>query len=185
MKKLKVFVVAVCLLIVANETNAQKIGYIDAETVLYLMPETAKIDSLVRIYQTDTVGKEFNSLLQTYQYKDSLYRDSAHPMPAAVKEQYGKDLAELSQTLQNWQQIAQEAVQAKQSQLIQPVYKKIYDAISAVAKEKGYTYVLSKESVLIGPDGDNMLPAVAQKLKISVPPQLMPGYKAPATPAIK
>ena len=88
MKKLKMLAVAVGLLIAGSGVNAQtKIGYIDAETVLYLMPEVAKIDSAVQLFQRDTVGKEYMSLLQTYQYKDSIFRDSLHPAPAAVKEQ--------------------------------------------------------------------------------------------------
>src|SRR5204862_6421439 len=101
MKKLKVFVVVLSLLLAGNVSMAQtKIGYIDAETVLYLMPEAAKIDSLVQLYQRDTVGKEYSSLMQTYQYKDSIFRDSVHPAPAAVKEQIGKELQQLVQTLQ-------------------------------------------------------------------------------------
>ena len=177
---MKMLAVAFVLLIAGSGVNAQtKIGYIDAETILYLMPEAAKIDSVVRLYQQDTVNKEYVSLMQTYQYKDSIFRDSAHPLPAAVKEQYAKDISQLTQTLQNWQQIAQEAVQNKQSQLLAPVMKKIQDAIQAVAKEKGFTHVLSRESIIIAPDTDNMLQAVAKKLNVTVPPQLLPGYKAP------
>ncbi len=171
--------VVVGLLIAGSGVNAQtKIGYIDAETVLYLMPEAAKIDSLVQLYQRDTVGKEFNSLMATYQFKDSIYRDSLR-VPATVREQTGKELAQLTQTLQNWQQIAQEATQNKQSQLLAPVMRKIQDAIQAVAKEKGYTHVLSRESIIVAPDADNLLQAVAKKLNITVPPQLLPGYKPP------
>jgi outer membrane protein len=179
MEILKMLAVVVWLLIAGSGVNAQtKIGYIDAETVLYLMPEAAKIDSLVQLYQRDTVGKEFNSLMATYQFKDSIYRDSLR-VPATVREQTGKELAQLTQTLQNWQQIAQEATQNKQNQLLAPVMRKIQDAIQAVAKEKGYTYVLSRESIIVAPDADNMLQAVAKKLNITVPPQLLPGYKPP------
>src|SRR5690349_6339037 len=111
MKKLQVLAVAVVLLVAGSRAEAQtKIGYIDAETILYLMPEVAKIDSVIQIYQRDTVGREYMSLLQTYQYKDSIFRDSVKPAPPAVKEQIGKELGQLTQTLQNWQQIAQEAV---------------------------------------------------------------------------
>lgn len=180
MKKLKVLVAAVCLVLVSNVSQAQtKIGYIDAETVLYLMPDVAKIDSLMRIYQTDSIGKEYTSLVQTYQYKDSVFRDSAHPLPAAVKEQYQKDLFQLTQTLQGWQEIAQQAYQNKQNQLLAPVMRKINEAINAVAKEKGYTHVLSREALLVAPDADNLLQAVAKKLNVTVPPQLLPGYKPP------
>jgi outer membrane protein len=179
MKKLKVIVAVLGLLFIGNASMAQKIGYIDAETILLLTPEAAKVDSLMQIYQRDTVGKEYVSLFQTYQYKDSIYKDSAHPLPAAVKEQYKKDIDELTQTLQNWQQIASQAVQNKQNQLLAPVMRKIQEAIQSVAKEKGYTYVVSREAIIIAPDADNMLPAVAKKLNITVPPQLMPGYKPP------
>ncbi len=169
------------LLIAGSGVNAQtKIGYIDAETILYLMPEVQKIDSLVQIYNRDTIGKEFNSLMETYQFKDSIYRDSSGKVSAAVKEQTGKELQSLTQTLQNWQQIAQEAVQNKQSQLLAPVMQKIQAAIQAVAKEKGYTYVLSRDAMIVAPDADNLLQPVAKKLNVTVPPQLLPGYKPPA-----
>lgn len=180
MKKLKVLVAVICLVLGTQASQAQtKIGYIDAETVLYLMPEVAKIDSMMRAYQVDTIGREYTSLMQTYQYKDSVFNDSLHPLPPAVKEQYQKDLAQLTQTLTSWQQIAQEAYQNKQNQLLSPVMRKINEAINAVAKEKGYTHVFSRETLLVAPDADNMLQAVAKKLNVTVPPQLLPGYKPP------
>lgn len=186
MKKLKVLVAAVCLVLVTNVSQAQtKIGYIDAETVLYLMPDVAKIDSLMRLYQTDTIGREYTSLMQNYQHKDSILRDSAHPLAPAVKEQYQKDLFQLTQTLQGWQEIAQQAYQNKQNQLLAPVMRKINDAINAVAKEKGYTHVLTREALLVAPEADNLLQAVAKKLNVTVPPQLLPGYKPPVGGAVR
>ena len=182
MKKLKVLAVAACLMLVANETMAQtKIAYIDAETVLYLMPETAKIDTALNKFRADTLGKQYMNLMEDYQYKDSILRDTptASKMPASVRAQNEKDRDELLQTLQNWQQIAQQAIQERQQGMLAPVMKKIQDAINAVAKEKGYTYVLSRESLIVAPDSDNLLPAVAAKLKVTLPPQLQPGYKPP------
>ncbi len=183
MKQLKMLAVVAGLLFAGIGVQAQtKIGYIDAETILYLMPEIAKIDSQVQVYQRDTIGREFNSLMETYQFKDSIWRDSSGKVSAAVKEQTGKELQQLTQTLQNWQQIAQEAVQNKQSQLLGPVMKKIQDAIRAVAKEKGYAYVLSRDAVIVAPDADDLLQPVAKKLNITIPPQLLPGYKPPTNP---
>lgn len=187
MKKLKVVVAALSLLLAGHVSTAQtKIGYIDAETILYLMPDAAKIDSQVQKYQVDTIGKEYMSLLQQYQYKDSIMKadSGTSRLPAAVKDQYEKDIAELTQTLTNWQQIAGQAVQNKQNQLLAPVMRKIQDAIQAVAKEKGYAYVVSRESIIVAPDADNLLPLVAKKLNVTVPAQLLPGYKPPvgATP---
>ncbi|MEI9807210.1 MAG: hypothetical protein WDO16_04605 [Bacteroidota bacterium] len=46
-----------------------------------------------------------------------------------------------------------------------------------MAKEKGYTHVLNKEAFLVAPEGDDMIVAVATKLKLKLPPQLQPGNK--------
>ena len=43
-------------------------------------------------------------------------------------------------------------------------------AIDEVAKEKGYNYVFNRESLLVGPPADNLLPMVAEKLKVKLPP---------------
>ena len=72
-------------------------------------------------------------------------------------------------------------MEAKQNELVQPIYKKVYDAIKAVAKEKGYTHVFNKEAFLVAPEGDDLIIAVATRLKIKIPPQLQPGYKPPTT----
>ena len=72
-------------------------------------------------------------------------------------------------SLQNWQSLAGQAYQAKQDQLLAPIYNKVGTALRAVAKEKGYAYVLNKDVFLVAPDGDDLLPAVAAKLGVKIP----------------
>jgi outer membrane protein len=84
--------------------------------------------------------------------------------------------------LQNWQQLSQQMVQNKQEQLLEPIYAKAVTAIQTVAKESGYTYVYTKDALLVAPESDDLLPLVAKKLNLTIP-----GAKAaanrPATPA--
>ena len=61
----------------------------------------------------------------------------------------------------------------RSNEFLAPLYRKIYDAIRAVAKEKGYTHVLNKDTLLVAPDADDMIASVAAKLKLTMP-------KAPA-----
>ena len=51
--------------------------------------------------------------------------------------------------------------------------------LKAVAKEKGYTFVIDEasSSLLVMPDGDNLLPAVKTKLGIKDAPQAPAGTK--------
>ena len=177
MKKLKVFLFAAALITASGTIAQTKIGYIRIDDMVSLMPEIPGIDSLVKKYQSDSLSHEYNTLIQLYQFKDSVYRDSIHKAPEAVRKQIEGELPGLIYQIQNWQSISQQAVENKQGELLQPVYKKVYDAIRAVAKEKGYTHVFSKEVFLVAPEGDDMLAAVAAKLKVKLPAQT-PANKA-------
>ena len=161
MKNVVVILAMVGLLGVAGTASAQtKIGYISVENVLSLMPEISKFDSILSRYQADSINPQYASLIQTYQYKDSMYKDTLKPPPPAVKKQLEEELPQLINTIQNWQQIVNQAMEAKQNELLAPLYRKIYDAIRAVAKEKGYTHVLNKDSLLVAPDADDMVAAI-------------------------
>ncbi|MBE2231498.1 MAG: OmpH family outer membrane protein [Chitinophagaceae bacterium] len=170
MKKLLTAIAITGLLAFSGSANAQtKIGYIKIDDVVSLFPDVDKIDSILQQYQVDTLNPEYASLVQRYQWDDSLYRDSTKT-PKAVRDEIAKKLPGYIYQIQNWQQISNQAMEAKQNELLAPLYRKAYDAIKLVAKEKGYTHVMSKEAFLVAPDGDDMLAAVAAKLKLKLPP---------------
>ncbi|OSZ73865.1 hypothetical protein CAP36_17865 [Chitinophagaceae bacterium IBVUCB2] len=169
MKKIFTVLTLAAGLLFAGGANAQsKFGYISVDNVVGLMPETAKLDSLLERYQADSINPQYAQIVSLYQYKDSVYRDSIKT-PPAVRKQIEQELPTLIYQIQNWQQIVNQAIEAKQNELLAPIYKKVYDAIKLVAKEKGYTHVLSKESLLVAPEADDMILLVAAKLKINIP----------------
>lgn len=185
----------VCFFALASGVQAQtgtKIAYLNIQNMVAIMPEAAKIDSIMNKYQIDTIGAERTRLEEEFTYKDSILKQDdslkkvpgAKVMPESVRKQHEKAVQELYMTLAQWRQVVEEAVQEKQQQLVAPIYQKVMVAIQAVAKEKGYTHVMDESSFIVKPDGDNIFKAVADKLKVTVPPQLLPGYK-PTAPAIK
>ena len=170
MKKFLTVVVLVSGMFFANDAAAQtKICYIRIDDVIGLMPETAKLDSLLDRYQQDSINPQYAQIISLYQYKDSVLKDSVHVAPAVVKKQIEQELPQLLYQIQNWQQIVNQALQAKQDELLAPLYKKAYDAVKAVAKEKAYTHVMSKDTFLVAPDGDDITLLVAAKLKLNIP----------------
>lgn len=177
MKNLKVLVVAVLLVMLSNAVNAQtKIGYISVDNVVMLMPATAKIDSILEKFKVDSIQPEYTRLITQYQWKDSVYRDTVKT-PKSVRDEVAKELPSYIYQIQNWQQIEGQIIENKQNQLLAPIYKDVYEAIKAVAKEKGYTHVVSREALIVMPDGDNMLQAVATKLKLKLPPNAPTGAR--------
>jgi outer membrane protein len=169
MKKFLPLIVLATGLLIAGHADAQKIGYIHVDNIVGLMPETAKIDSTIQRYQVDSLNPEYASLVSRYQFKDSVYRDSLKT-PPAVRKEIEKELPTLIYQIQNWQTIVQQATEQRQNEILAPIYRKVLDAIKAVAKEKGYTYVLTRESLLVMPEADDLSQAVALKLKLKWPP---------------
>ncbi len=181
MNKFKIILIAAALVLSSSAVMAQKTGYIDVNTVIQIMPDAAKIDSLMEKFQQDSLGKQFETLVRDYKYRDSILgsKDTL-TMPPSVKAQHQQTLQGVAYQIQNWQSISQQYYQAKQNQYLEPVYRKVMGAVQAVAKEKGYTYVYDKSVLIIGPTGDDLLPAVAQRLNIKVPPQVPIGINAAA-----
>jgi outer membrane protein len=163
--------IAIVLLAATNQANAQgqKIGYFSVDQMLGLMPDAVRVDSLLQKYKADSLPT-IESIVQEYKYKDSmLNKADTTKTPKSVLNQYRQDLSVLSYQISNWDALSQQAVQAKQEELVGPIYTKIINAMNAVAKEKGYAYVLSKESLLVAPPGEDMLPLVAAKLGVKLP----------------
>jgi outer membrane protein len=173
MKKIVfVFAIACTLMLAGTKVNAQnKMGYFSVEQMINIMPETARLDTLLEKFKNDSVGSTLNLMLQDYNYKDSMLHKNPDSLkiPAVTRAQYQRDLENLAFQIQNWQQIAQNMIQEKQDQLFGPLYKKVGDALRTVAKEKGYAFVMDKSVFLVAPDGDDLLPMVAAKLKVPLP----------------
>jgi outer membrane protein len=179
MSKIKFIVLAAVILITTGSVQAQKTGYISVDNVVGLMPDLGRIDTLMQRYQADSINTEFASLVADYNYRDSLLTSKdTLKMPASVRDQHRQALQQISYQVQNWQQIAQQAYQSKQGQLLQPVYRKVMDAIRAVAKDNGYSYVYTQEALIVAPPGDDLLPLVAKRLNLKLPAGAAPSAAA-------
>lgn len=170
MNKVRIFILAAVFIAASGSAMAQKTGYISVDNVVSLMPDLRHIDTLMQTYQADSINKEFASLVADYNYRDSLLSSKdTLKMPATVRDQHRQALQQISYQVQNWQQIAQQAYQSKQQELLQPVYRKVIAAINAVAKENGYAYVYTQDALIVAPPSDNLLPLVAKKLNLKIP----------------
>ncbi|RYY64580.1 MAG: OmpH family outer membrane protein [Chitinophagaceae bacterium] len=182
MKKISFLLIALFSLLGASQASAQKIGYISVDEIVSLMPELGRVDTLLQKYQMDSLATRYQYYLGEFQRKDSMVNgaDSVKNYPnAGVRAQVREELQQLAGTLQNWQSLAGQAYENKKNSLLEPVLRKVYAAINVVAKENNYTYVLSKENLIVAPQGDDMILLVARKLNIKLPQ----GAGNPAAPA--
>lgn len=165
----KIILLVACTFALLTNVNAQalKLGHINSQELLAMMPEVKKADADLKAY-----AKSFEDQLETmtkeYQKKMSDYQAQEKTMTDAVKEVKQKEITDLGARIESTQKSAEEKVMAKKQELFKPILDKAEKAIKAVAKEKGFDYVfdLSTGSVLVARDADNMLPLVKAKLGI-------------------
>lgn len=192
MKQMKKFLTAALItataLVTTSQVNAQnKIGYISTQELVSIMPETAKADSNLQQYRTALIqnAQEKQSSLESAIEKFN--KDSAS-MSISVKDVKRGELQKMLNDLQAEDQRIQQQLQQRQQELITPINRKAFDAVQAVAKENGYSYIFEKDALLVAPPGDDVLQLVAKKMNIKVPAgrgaqPTQPATTAPAKPA--
>ena len=157
----------------STASNAQKIGYISADEIIQLMPEAAVVQKQLDAYQ--------QSLYQNAQDKQNALNDAiqkfikdSSTMSASLKEVKRSDLQKQQQDLSGEQQRIQNEFEQKRQELSVPIQKKLKEAIDAVAKENGYTYVMPTEALIVMPPGNDLGPLVIKKLGLKEPAAAAP-----------
>ena len=164
--------------ILSASAQSTKIGYINTDELMSLMPEAAKINTDLNEYQVSLQQQGQTLQIEADKKRDQYFKDSL-TLSASMKEIRRDELVKLYTRLQNYEQEMQEKAQQYAQSKIGPVRIKALDAIKAVAKEKGYTYVLDEatSALLVMPPGDDLLPAVKTKLGIKDAPPAPAGTK--------
>jgi outer membrane protein len=186
MKKVLVVIVAIVGMMLAGTEKAgaqNKFGYFDLEYVMSLMPGVEKVDSMMQVFERDSLNVEYQFELQELQRMDSTLKADSAKMPARLYQQRQQEQAQRFYKLQNWQQYSQQVMQAKQQELMAPYLNKVLEAFQGVINEGKYTYVFKRETLWQAPPADNLIPLVAKKLNLKLPNEAGAQEKAPpATP---
>lgn len=182
-KVLFVCAAVIASLLFTNHTSAQlKIGTFDEESVLGLMPDIDKVTAALQSYAKDSLQVDYEYNVTEFQRRDSLYKKDSAAMPARAREQAVKELNQLKYKLVNWQQYQQQAVQAKQEELLVPFKQKIYAALEKIIREQKYTHIFRSDALLKSPIGDNLSIKVAQDLKLNLPKEVLEELKNQGVP---
>ncbi len=141
-KLFKVLFLGVALFVMSGVANAQvKIAHVNTAEVLDAMPDKAKAEKNLEKYygelqsQLETMAKEYQTKMQDYEANQA-------SMSNLVKQSKEKEIVDLQTRIQQFQINAEGEFEAKRAELLKPMLEKIQNAINAVGKEKGYTYIL-------------------------------------------
>lgn len=179
----KIVLLTFCVLSFGALSEAQdlKFGHINTNELISLMSERDSAVMKLQTYQNDLeetlegMGAEYNNKLNEYQRK----RNEWAPVVVETKE---RELSELGQRIQQFQQNAQQEMAQMQQTLMAPVIEKAQNAITKVARANNLVYVfdLSTGSLIYFDDAVsvNLLPLAKKELGIPAekvsPTQLQP-----------
>jgi outer membrane protein len=166
MKRIGLLATMILLIVSVSSTYAQKLrlGYVQVDSIFQMMPERTQAQEELQQYsqQLEAQLMTMNSELET---KYNEYMEGAETMPETLKQDKEEELAGLQQRIQNFQMRAQSDLQAKEAELLQPIYERIRAAIEQVALEEGYTYIYDANMLLYkSPDSENITAKVKAKL---------------------
>lgn len=153
-----------------------RIGYTNVELILAYLPETKTIQSDIEVFYRKKM-EELKSAQEFGQVKLDEYEalKQANRLSPEEAQRREEELLKLDGELRKKQQDAEFAVEARRMELLQPVMEKLQNTIDAVAKEKGFTYILNQttsagvSTILYGPDEDDITEEVMKRLGVTIP----------------
>lgn len=125
---------------------AQKFGTFDYGSIMQAMPEyktaQAELETLYNKYQAElqSMQTELQTKAEKYQKEDT------DATPANIKERHQQELQDMYQKLQQASQDNEQALQKAQQEKLQPVMQKVMNAVSQVAQEGQYVYIIDKSA---------------------------------------
>ncbi len=169
MRNLMKLTAVLLFVVTAVSVNAQqKFGHIDLQALIQVMPERATAETEFNTFQgelEDILG-DMQKELQT---KMTEFEGMGEAVSEIKKNAKITEIQDLQQRIQNYQVTAQQQLQQKQGELLQPVFDKAEKAIEEVAKEKGLMYVFdigTKVVLYKSAQSIDVLPLVKTKLGI-------------------
>lgn len=144
-----------------------KFGHISVEEVVNLMPERDSAWTKYQSYYAD-MEEMFVSIQNEYRMKATEYQQKYASWTSAILETKQRELSQIEERLQQFQQTAQEEMAQMQQILFAPVYSKANEAIQKMGKELGLIYVLNSAGMpyIDENQSTNLLPKVKQALGI-------------------
>ncbi len=157
-------IIVLALVILPLSAFAQKFGHLNSQLIVQAMPEYTKAQTDLQALEK-TYSDELKKIQDEYQKKYSDYVQQQDSLTENIKLRRQQEIQDIQSRIDNFIQVAQQDVQKKQQELLQPIQTKIQTAIKSVGDEKGYTYIIDPAALLFtAPSAVNATAFVKTKL---------------------
>lgn len=149
MKLIKLLFVVVAFVCVSN-INAQdlKFGHINVQKMVAELPEKIAADKALQA-EANKLDEQLKVMRADLEKKYTEYVAQRDSLPDLIRATKEKDIQDTDQRIQQYSQLAQQTLGQKEQQLLQPIIKKVQDAIDAVGQEQGLIYIFDISSQVV------------------------------------
>jgi len=165
----KILMSAVLILSLALSMQAQKIGYMNLRALSSELPEMAAASSELEVYakQLQKQGEKMITDLQT-EYAALEQKAASGVLSPQQQEAEVAKFKVKQDNIGLFEQEMQLKVQKKEAELLSPILGKIQVAVTAVAEENGYQFIIDQSTpvILFAEESSDVSALVRAKLGI-------------------
>ncbi len=126
---------------------AQNIGRVNFSELVQLMPEADEARATLQASQQEA-EETYTSMVEEYQGKMNQYQQKNTTWTTAIREAKEKELYDIQNRIQEFQQTISQELQQQQTSLMAPLYQKAQEVVNGIAKGKGLAVVFDSTSAL-------------------------------------
>ena len=143
----KIFLFAAMALFTLTASAQAKFAYVNFNEIVMLMPESDAARTQMQAAQKEA-SDTYQSMVDEANAKFNEYQQKQATWTPAIKESKEKELGEIQNRIQEFQQSIQVELQQQNQQLMEPIQKKALETVEKLAKAGGYIYVFDVSSLL-------------------------------------
>ena len=121
-------------------------------TELYQLTSDADAARATMAAAQKEANETFQSMYEEFQAKNNDYQQKASTWTPAIKENKEKELSEIYNRLQEFQQSIQQELAQKEQELYAPIIEKVRGTVEKLAKAGGYAMVFDSSQYLFADD---------------------------------
>ena len=160
---------ALCASLTPAAVAQQKVGYVNTEAIIALLPVTKKANDELAEMQTKFLGQG-QSIQEEMKakYDDLVAKNEAGQLSENLRQLGQQEMGQLQQDLADHNQQSQEALVKRRSVLFKPILKQVNETIQEVSKSQGYDLVfdVQEAGVVYGNVDYNLTEAVLLALDV-------------------
>ena len=143
----KILTICAALLVAASAFAQTKTGYVNTTELIQLQPAMDTVRTQLESAQKETY-ETYQAMIEEYQTKATTFQQKQASWTPAIKESKQKELNEIGNRIQEFEQSANQDLQQMQQTLQAPIYQRVNEEIQKIAKVKNLAMVFDIASVL-------------------------------------